>query len=419
MVVTGRNEIRLADCLIGDVWICSGQSNMEFPLYRSKNGDAEVAAAKYPNLRLITVPRKIAETPQDNFEGHWSRCTPEVAKGFTAVGYFFGRDLMHALDGVPVGLIHSSWGGTPSEAWTSPETVATAPFQPLVTYWKERQARYEAAAQKYRTDHAAWVSGGKKGNEPRRPRYYGAHYPSVLYNGMIAPLLNFQVRGAIWYQGESNSSRAWQYRTIFPAMIQDWRARFHQPLPFYFVQLANFNADHPKRTEPGDARWAETREAQAEALQLPRTGMALAIDVGNPTHIHPTDKQTVGRRLMLAALAETYGQPVEYTGPVLESAKVQGKHVRLHFSHADGIVLRGDASKSFAVAGTDGHFVWAQPTLDGHDVVVSSPDVPHPRWVRYLWADNPDAVLYNGAGLPAPPFRTDHMEYTTKGKVTP
>ena len=418
LTVAGENTVTVSDVLVGEVWICSGQSNMEMRLHSVNNAEGEVAAAKYPNLRLITVPHKVSDTPQSDFEGSWTPCTPESAKNFSAVGYLFGRDLLYALGDVPIGLIHTSWGGTRVEAWTSAETVQSEPaYRPITDVWAEVPAQYRADMKRYEEERAAWERAGKKEKEPTQPRPPSLqHRPSALYNGMIAPLLPFQARGAIWYQGESNAGRAWQYRTIFPAMIEDWRARFDQPLAFFFVQLANFR---PKQTEPGDSTWAELREAQQEALKLPGTGMATIIDIGETANIHPRNKQDVGRRLALAADALVYGMPVEYTGPVLDWARVEGNRVRLHFTHAEGLELRGDASKSFAVAGQDGKFVRGQATLQDQDVVVSAPGIANPVAVRYLWADNPDAVLFNSVGLPAPPFRTDEWPYSTKDNLAP
>ncbi len=419
MVVRGQsNAITLSDVLVGEVWICSGQSNMEFPLAQSRNGREEALAANYPRLRLLTVPRKVSDQPLDNFQGGWVVCTPDTANRFTAVGYFFGRMLMQELD-VPVGLINSSWGGTPSEAWTSQEALASDPdVRPLLDFWETRIREHQESMKKYESEMEAWKAAGSPADkEPKRPVIWLQDAPSRLYNGMIAPLVPFPVRGAIWYQGESNASRAYQYRKIFPMMIRDWRQAWGgRSLPFGFVQLANFLA---KRPEPGDSDWAELREAQNLTLRLRNTGMAAIYDIGAASNIHPRNKQDVGRRLALWALARVYNQDLpEYSGPRYRSVRVDGASLLVSFIHVDGgLTLR--EGRAFAVAGEDGHFVWAEARVEGERLRVWSPQVPHPVAVRYAWADNPDAVLYNAAGLPASPFRSDDWPGHTMGKVTP
>ncbi len=421
IVVRGANTIELKDVLVGEVWVCSGQSNMQFALRAARDAEKEIAAANYPNIRLFTVPRRPALEPQDDCDGAWAPCTPQTAANFSAVAYFFGRALHEHLK-VPVGLIHTSWGGTPSEAWTSPETVAKVEaFRPIVerferqiaTYaqrlkqWEatkeQRLARWKAAVEKAK---AAGRRPPRRPGPPPDPRLH-PHRPSVLFNGMIAPLLPLRIRGAIWYQGESNASRAYQYRTIFPAMIEDWRRHWKEgDFPFLFVQLANFRA---RKDQPGESDWAELREAQTMALRLPKTGMAVIIDIGEANNIHPKNKQDVGKRLALAALAIAYGEDITYSGPIYKSMKIEGGKIRLFFDHVDGglVAKGGGPLKGFAIAGEDRKWVWADARIEGDTVVVSSPKVPQPVAVRYAWADNPDCNLYNKAGLPASPFRTD------------
>ncbi len=556
-ISTSTQTIELKDVLVGDVWICSGQSNMEFALDSAQNAQAEIAAAQYPNLRLFTVERATSQTPLDDVTGHWEVCTPETAGDFSAVGYFFGRDLLQA--GVqPIGLIHTSWGGTVAEAWTSFGALKKEPsFASILTREADSKRAQAKLLKKYGSQRVTderntdviladtkalnqgwagmevdpsqwetmdlptlWEDTGlsidgvvwfrKEITTPQdwtgrdltlklstiddadltyfngteightfydtpscwmAPRIYtvpghlvhagknviavrvldsqggGGIYPSNtpmqigpghgvrpidlsgpwtyrierimslgsgqenlparLYNAMVAPLVPYCIKGAIWYQGESNVDRAYQYRKLFPTMIRDWRKAWGLgDFPFYFVQLANYMA---RKDQPSDSQWAELREAQQMTLSLPYTGMAVIIDVGDANNIHPTDKQTVGKRLALIALAHDYGQDVEDSGPVYTSMAVEDNQIRLHFDHVDsGLVAKGGALTGFAVAGADRQFHWAEAEIDGRTVVVKSDEVTKPVAVRYAWADNPACNLYNGAGLPASPFRTDN-----------
>ncbi len=389
----GVGSATLRNVMVGEVWICSGQSNMAMTVQRAANPEEEIAAAKHPKIRLFTVPRRPADAPQRDVEGSWAECSPETVGGFSAVGYYFGRDLLKALD-VPVGLIHTSWGGTAAELWTRRGVLeADADFKGLFEAHEARLKNYAAAAEKAKAQ-------GKPA--PRRP----GPGPAQLYNGMIAPLIPCAIRGAIWYQGESNASRAAQYRRLFPAMIANWREDWGQgDFPFLFVQLANFQA---RQEEPGESAWAELREAQLMTLPLPRTGMAVIIDVGEEKDIHPKNKQDVGRRLALAARHVAYGEDLVYSGPVYDSMKVEGNKVRLSFKHVGtGLVARGDRLTGFAVAGEDGKFVWAEAKIEGDTVLAWSDRVEKPAAVRYAWANNPECNLYNREGLPASPFRTD------------
>ncbi|MBW2372046.1 MAG: sialate O-acetylesterase [Deltaproteobacteria bacterium] len=390
MTVRGKNEIQLTGVLVGEVWICSGQSNMAWAVRSAANAKREIAAADFPRIRLLTVPRRPMAKPQDDFEGAWTACSPNTIPNFSAVGYYFGRALHLALY-VPVGLINTSYGGTPAEAWTSYEGLKKVrALRPLVD-------RYDQAVKRY-------------------PKL-GARHPTTLYNGMIAPLLPFAVRGAIWYQGESNAGRAVQYRTLFPAMIRDWRGRWGQErLPFYFVQLANFKAAQP---EPRESAWAELREAQTATLtELPDTGMAVIIDIGDAKNIHPKNKQDVGKRLAAWALAKDYDKRVPFSGPLYKSMRVEKGAVIVEFDHVEGGLVAKDGKPlgGFAMAGRGKRFRWAGAEIVGDTVVVSCPGVKHPRAVRYGWADNPAASLYNKAGFPASPFRTDDWPLTTAGK---
>jgi sialate O-acetylesterase len=563
--VTGPQTVSLNNVMVGDVWICSGQSNMQFGIGNANNSAQEISSANYPDLRLFIVSNVTSDTPKDtvpvnDVEGHWRPCSPQTVaqggwNGFTAAGYFFGRDLRQSIH-VPIGLIESTWGGTIAEAWTSASALETMPdFKPSVDALQKTAANssngstYDQLLQAWYAGHdpgsvgatwgdpaldvsswktmalpqdfqdagdpaiantngimwfrktfdlpvgdagkdavlhllvddndTTWVNGVKVGatdgwnvarsyNVPSSllkatgnviavrdldtggkggiygdpaglkldltggsslslagPWSYklGAPMPTdntlptiqnnpnvvtVLYNAMIAPLTPFGVKGAIWYQGESNIGRGKQYQTLLPTLITDWRNRFDSgQFPFLIVQLANLGQTP---TQPGDSGWAELREAQLLTSEtLPKTGLALAVDIGDPNDIHPKNKQEVGRRLALNAEAIAYGQKVEYSGPVYQSMTVAGGSIRLRFTHTTGgLVLKNAATAtSFAIAGADGKFVWADAKVDGDAVVVSSPSVPNPTAVRYAWADNPTITLYNGDGLPASPFRTD------------
>ena len=558
------NLVTIKNVLVGEVWICSGQSNMEWPLINTDDGAEVVAKANNPELRLFTVTHHTSPQPLTDVQGSWTMSTPEDAAQFSAVGYFFGRELQQHLK-VPVGLIDSSWGGTPAEAWTSHEALAASPelkpildryesslntssqakeaYAKLLAQWEEKNLYLDAGnkgealgyadpatattdwskmdlPQQFETaglliDGAVWFrraidlpeswrgkdlvlnlppvddhdvtyfNGTKVGGigretpnsyavprkytvpgalvhpgrniiavrvfdsageggfsrggamsigpgdsemiplrgmwnykvelalEPKhpdwgtRPEAMGAgnqNNPSVLYNAMIAPLVPFVIRGVIWYQGESNAGRAYQYRTLFPIMIRNWRSVWAREFPFYFVQLANWRAI---KSQPDESDWAELREAQMMTLREPQTGMAVAIDIGGED-LHPRNKLDVGRRLAAFALANTYGQKVIPSGPLFDRFSIEGDKARIRFKYSAGLkTLDGGPVKGFAIAGEDRRFVWADARIDGETIVVSSPTVPKPVAVRYGWADNPIVNLYNSAGLPASPFRTD------------
>jgi sialate O-acetylesterase len=394
MTIQGQNTLTIQDILVGDVWLASGQSNMEMPLRNAPNAggyplvinaDQEVALANFPQIRQFTVPKVVAYQPQIENAGYsWQVCGPATAGSFSAVGYFFARDLYQRYH-VPIGVISSTWGGTPAEAWVSAEALQKLPdFQAKVAELATRPAL------------------------PLPTEKNGQNTTTALYNGMIAPLLPYALKGVIWYQGESNVGRAEQYRALFPALIQDWRARWGSEFPFLFVQLANYNKAGQL---PGTSDWAELREAQAQALGLPHTGMAVAIDVGEGDDIHPANKQDVGHRLALVARQVAYGDKhVAAAGPTFQTMTVSGSQVRLRFANAGKhLQLRtGTTTPSgFAVAGADQQFHWASATLAGDEVVLTCAAVPTPVAVRYDWANNPTGNLYNKAGLPAVPFRTD------------
>lgn len=426
ITIEGDNTINLENVLFGEVWVCSGQSNMRWPVQASNNAEQEIANADYPDIRLFQVELATADQPREDTTGEWKPCNPETIPGFTAVGYFFGRELHKEL-GVPVGLIQSAWGGTPAEAWTSERGLSDSEYydewyKPIIDRWDEIVTNHPRAIRNYqkyvipRWERAVREAELKGDSPPGRPQPPTGpshpHRPSSLYNGMIAPIIPYGIRGAIWYQGESNASRAYQYRHIFKDMIRDWRDKWGQgDFPFYFVQLANFmQVDE----EPTDAAWPELREAQNMALELPNTGVALAIDIGEADDIHPRNKQEVGRRLALNALSQIHGQNVVHQGPRFYRMEIEDDVAKLYFwdGGAD-LMVKGDELKGFAIADEHGDFVWAEAELvDGH-VEVWSPQVPEPVAVRYAWSNNPVANLYNEAGLPASPFRTDEWPGVT------
>ncbi len=405
------NTLVVSNVLVGEVWLCSGQSNMAFALSRAANAAEAIAGARDPQLRLFTVPRCATNTPLSDVPGAWVESAPETAASFSAVAWFFGRDLRRALK-VPVGLIHSSVGGTPAEAWTSRATLEADPnLKPILERYAASIKNYDPAAAAARHKQAlarykAAVAKAKAAGEPppqapralRDPRQYSGR-PCALYNGMIAPLQPYAIAGAIWYQGEANSPRAAEYRKLFPTMIQDWRRAWGQgDFPFLFVQIA----PHQRMTP-------EIREAQLLSWQnTSRTAMAVTVDIGNPTDIHPTQKEPVGARLALAARAVAYKEKVAYSGPVYAAMKVKGRRVVLSFRHVGGgLMATGGELKGFTIAGADGNFMPAQASIEGDKVVVSSPSVAKPAAVRYGWASTPDVNLFNQDGLPATPFRTD------------
>jgi len=389
--VQGKNTITLDNILIGDVWICSGQSNMEMALNRVNNAEQEIAKADYPSIRLLHFPKNFQKEPaSDVAKASWTACSPQSIPKFSAVGYFFGRYLNKELN-VPIGLINTSWGGTNAEAWTSMDYLVKIP--------------------KYQNFPAELADKLKKTDSLSMARMKGPNdYHSSLFNGMINPLLNLAVKGAIWYQGESNAAEGMLYRTLFPNMIDCWRDKWHQPdMPFLYVQLANYTDE---LSEPGKSNWANLREAQLMTLNHPNTGMAVIIDIGEAKDIHPKNKQDVGYRLALNALKLVYGKDIVYCGPIYKSMEIEGDKIALSFNQiGKGLMAKEKYGylKTFAIAGENKKFYWAKAEIKGDKVIVYSEMVAKPIAVRYAWADNPGEVnLYNKEGLPASPFRTDN-----------
>jgi sialate O-acetylesterase len=571
LVVTGKNDaITVSDIVMGDVWVCSGQSNMEWPVNLSDNAEEEMAAANYPLIRHNFIPHVPSIELTEYVDSPWKVCTSEVVGDFTAVGYYFGREV-HLKTGRPVGLINSSWGGTVAETWVSHEGLDSVPglkhftkfievslenrpeleakYKDLTKDWTNAMTRPNPenigyAAGWAKLDHPTddwcsmilprtWQSAGcnfngvlwfrkiielpaewedreltlhigacdktddtyfnnvrvgglsssdnpgnwckpriykipaelvKSGSAVIAVRVFSGFYsggmigpnaemiihpaddhnqsftlsgpwefniennmglteppalpalpfgdnmqncPTMLYNGMIYPLLPLPIKGAIWYQGESNAGRSYEYRTLFPALIVDWRNQWKKDdLPFNFVELANFQ---PKSDEPGDSDWAELREAQRMALKLVNTGLASAVDIGEAMDIHPRNKQEVGRRLALNAFATTYGYDIVPMGPIFSSALQEVDKIRVFFEYkGSGLVAKDGELTGFEIAGEDKKFVWAEAYIENNTVVVKSPIVTRPVAVRYGWANNPIISLYNAQGLPASPFRTDN-----------
>jgi sialate O-acetylesterase len=475
LTVTGKNTLTINNVLVGTVWICSGQSNMEMGIGMADHAETELPKANYPKMRLFRVKNASKLQPQTDVEGQWVECSPETLPlqggwgGFSAVAYYFGRDI-HLATGLPVGLIETCWGGTPAQSWTSLASLQEAQelkgyveqyealvknlpavkvkyeqdraeFQVNYKKWEEAVNKpYQAALKAWDAESARTKSEGKPA--PAKPalaspapKNIGAEpdnnpwTPTSLYNGMIHPLISYAIEGAIWYQGESNAGKALEYRTLFPVMISDWRKQWGQgDFSFYFCQLANFL---PKTARADDGGWASLREAQSLTRRLPNTGQAVLIDIGEASDIHPRNKREVGSRLAKIALAKDFGKSGRYTGPVYSAMKVEGDKIRLSFDPVGGeLVARdvpatydvktvqnetaplvrnrpGSPLEGFAICGEDRKWVWADAAIDGQTVLVSAPEVKQPVAVRYCWASNPTGNLYNKDGLPASPFQTD------------
>lgn len=564
LTLTDGQQLILKNVMIGEVWICSGQSNMEMPLEgwgKIMDYKKEIAAADHPNIRLLHVEHVTSTQPESDIkvrDNGWLVCSPQTILNFSATAYFFGREISEKQN-VPVGLIHTSWGGTNVESWISgkvlqempdfsnvveevcampDKTAMKAEYLKTLEAWNNRVDEGFSAGKPVRAevslDDSNWAKmkfpgmveeqglngfdgliwlrrtvdipaswAGKKvqmilgtiddnditywnGKEVGRTTGYtiqrnytvpgklvkagplslairivdtgggcgmpndlylrsangeqislagewkyqvaadarkegmppkdmseNPNLPTSLYNAMIHPLVPYGIRGAIWYQGESNASRAYQYRELFPLVIENWRKDWGKDFPFYFVQLANFK---PVSPEPVDSDWAELREAQTRTLSVANTGMAVIIDKGEANDIHPKDKQAVGHRLALIARAKTYGERIPYSGPMYHSYEIDGDKIILSFDHTEGGLKSGDGKtlQGFSIAGRDHKFHWAKAEIQGDKVVVSSPKVLYPVAVRYAWADNPVCNLYNGAGLPASPFRTDDWKGVTQ-----
>lgn len=415
-IVDGKNRIKYTNVLVGEVWVASGQSNMEFPLNRSYEATNDIQNSDNPMIRLYTVPKTKSDLPLDDVKSEWVECNPRTASSFSAVAYYFARDLQKAR-GIPVGIIHTSWGGSPAEVWMSKDFLGSNPEykRDILEPSKNAIEKYKKALDDYRKTAQELKNQGKRPSTqaPRAP-----WIPCELYNGMIAPIVPFAVKGAIWYQGESNAGRAYQYRALFQDMIKNWREKWGQKeFCFLAVQLAPFiPGNRQKPEQPGESDWAELREAQMlAAKQLPNVGVAVITDCGEERDIHPKKKEPVGQRLVLLARGIAYKERgLVYSGPIYKKMKIQGDKVILYFDHVgSGLVAKdGGPLKGFAICGEDKKWVWANAEIAGKNselVIVSHPDIKKPVAVRYGWADYPEVNLYNKEGLPASPFRTDNF----------
>lgn len=429
--IKGTSSKELKNVLVGEVWVCSGQSNMQWNVGSCWDADLEIATAKYPNIRLISVPQVGTQEPQNDFKGEWKECSPATVGGFSAVGYFYGRVLHKILD-VPVGLINDAWGGSAAEAWVRRDVLEKdARFKDLIAGWVQREKDLASPAAKaaYDKQFAAWKAksdAAKAAKQPfteRAPQapqatLAGNARPGNIYNGVLLPTIGYGIKGAIWYQGESNAGRAYEYSYLFPLMIKHWREEWKQgDFPFYWVQLADFMAEKP---EPGDSSWAELRESQTKTqTAIPNGGQAVIIDLGEANDIHPKNKRDVAERLARWALVKDYGQKLPYRSPEYKSIEIQGAKAVVTLDTFGSNLRTIDVAdvKGFAVCGEDKKWQWATAKiLPGNKVEVSSPAVAKPIAVRYAWADNPVCNLFSTDGLPVTPFRSDDFPLTTKPK---
>ncbi|UOQ51180.1 sialate O-acetylesterase [Hymenobacter cellulosivorans] len=419
----GKNQLTVSNVLLGEVWLCSGQSNMAFSISKKPNSgsytgvinEAQVVPkANYPAIRMFTVKNTVANEPQRDTKGQWQVCSPQTVGEFSAVAYFFAQEI-HEHTKLPIGLINSTWGGTPAESWTRRDVLEQDPdFQPILrryerglTTFEQDQAAYKRQLAEFQQERAANPQTTRLA--PLAP--VGAmsnKSPYKLYNGMIRPLIPYTLKGVLWYQGENNADRAYQYRRLFPALIRSWRQEWQQPeMPFYFVQISPHRSQNP-----------EIREAQLLTMQtVPRTGMAVITDWGDSLDIHPRNKQVVGHRLAQWALAKEYGQKkTVYSGPIYHDMQVENGQVRLRFDHTDGgLQARNGPLREFTIAGPDSVFRPAQARIEGNSVIVWNDAVKQPVAVRFAWRAIPSPNFYNAAGLPASPFRTDQWKLKTQG----
>lgn len=434
MSIKGTTTRELKNILVGEVWICSGQSNMQWNVGSCWVADLEIATAKFPLIRLLTVPNIGTQEPQDNFRGEWKECSPQTVGGFSAVGFFFGRVLHRTLD-VPVGLINNAWGGSAAEAWVRRDVLEKDPrFKLLMENTRRNEAVLQspAAKAKYQAGLAAWQKradeakkAGKLFTEraPTPPEQWlnGNARPGNIYNGALRPTIGYGIKGAIWYQGESNAGRAFEYGSLFPLMIQHWREEWKQgDFPFYWVQLADFMAEKPDAVQAATSQWAELRESQTKTQSAVKNGgQAVIIDLGESNDIHPKNKRDVAERLARWALVRDYGLKLPYRSPEFKSVEITGNKAVVTLDTFGSTLRTMDVSevKGFAICGEDKKWAWAQAKIVGKDKIeVSATAVAKPIAVRYAWADNPVCNLYTTDGLPVTPFRTDDFAMITKPK---
>lgn len=433
IVIEGTSKRELTDVLVGEVWMCSGQSNMGFALGSDWKVEVESLASNHPNLRIISVPQVGTQELQNDFNGQWEAANPENVKSFSAVGFYYGRYL-HEILGVPVGLIDNAWGGSAAEAWIRRDTIDKDPrFKTLTEGWKAREIQLssEEAKKAYEVALADWVAKAEEAKAankpaPRRPNgpeqlLSGNARPGNIFAGVVYPTLGYGIKGVIWYQGESNAGRAWEYAELFPFMIEQWRAEWGQgDFPFYWVQLADFKAEVDA---PGDAQWAELRESQSKTLSLPNTGEAVIIDIGEANDIHPKNKLDVAARLVRWALAKDYGfTNIEPQSPTYLEMAIEGNKAKLSFDHVGSGLRTFDVNdvRGFAICGEDHQWVWADAKITGKDTIeVWADSVAAPVAVRYAWADNPVCNVLSKEGLPMNPFRTDDFRMITDPTPVP
>jgi len=435
LTITGTNKLILKNILIGDVWICSGQSNMQMSLNQVIQGAKEVAEANYPTIRLMTVPRKGSDFLVDDIKVQWYECSPKTSAGFSAAGYFFARKLVKELD-VPIGLISANWGGTRIEPWISPEGYRLVPEQKQMSNIIDSNLPTTAEGnikyQKFMSEMTIWmekaqIAVAKKENMPAMPLQPGkmnSHQdPTKLFNSIIHPLIPFAIRGVLWYQGESNGGEGMSYFNKTQALIKGWRQLWNQgDFPFYFVQLANWKQPNP-HSPAGAFGWARCREAQRKSLTIPNTGMSVTIDIGDPVNIHPKNKQDVGNRLALWALAKEFKKDVVFSGPLYKEMKIEGDKIRIFFDNTgSGLMIaqktglepvveaKNGKIKFISIMGKDNVWHWADLVIDGDTIVVSCDEVKEPLAVRYCYTMDPTGpFLYNKEGLPASPFKTGKL----------
>ncbi|MDF1823913.1 MAG: sialate O-acetylesterase [Verrucomicrobiales bacterium] len=415
-ITSGSESVILSNIVMGEVWVCSGQSNMQWSVAQSFDSDLEINTANFPNIRLITVPQVGTQELQSDFAGQWEICTPDTVGDFSGVGYFFGRQIHQAL-GVPIGLIDNAWGGSSAEAWVDRSVLEADPkYADYIAQWEKTEATFDwdKTLADWKTKADAAKAAGKPA--PRYPRnaLTGQHRPGNLWNGVLNPIIGYGIRGAVWYQGESNAGRAYQYDDLFGLMISEWRKAWKQgDFPFYWVQLADYRDEVEK---PGESEWAELREAQTNTLALPNTGQAVIYDIGEGRDIHPRNKQTVGKRLARIALAENYGMEIPYLSPSFDSMEIEGNKAILTFKNVGNTLYTFDTTTAlgFAVAGEDKVWHWGNGVIQGNKkVIVTSDAVSNPVAVRYAWSNNPVANLMSREGLPVTPFRTDNWPQIT------
>jgi sialate O-acetylesterase len=417
LTITGDGaEVTVSDLLVGDVWIASGQSNMEFPLQGFGPGTPlkdqanEIANATKPMLRLLRLAQKTNDFPLTDQQATWTLCTPDTARNFSAIAYFFGRDISHQ-ENVPIGLVDTTWGGTPADSWISLNTLGSDPqllpaFLSRAQFADEQGNLDATVASEKAEDEAARRAGKDLPKHPWHPNE-ASWAPAGIYNGMVAPLTPMTIKGFIWYQGETNAApdRAPYYKSLFPALIGDWRSRFGQgDLPFLYVQISSYNS-------PSED-WGSVRDAQRRTLDVANTAMAVTLDVGNPKNVHPSDKQTVGARLALAARHLVYGKSILSTGPLFREATREvgadgSSNVRVWFDESKGLTSKGHPLTDFELAGPDHHFFAATAHIDGETVLVNSSEVQRPMYIRFGWAGVVDGNLYNVGDLPASTFSSE------------